>query len=166
MKMFSRRVAFIVFLSASVFMWLYGGSPEAKEVLRGVARVVDGDTLVISGQRVRLLGIDAPESKQTCRNASGKNYACGVASTQHLRTLIGGREVRCLGEQRDRYQRVLGVCSVGGMDLNRQMVADGMAVAYKRYSDRYVKSEQSARAASKGLWQGSFTPPEQYRHKD
>ncbi len=137
-------------------------APGPAAAQAGRAVVVDGDTLEVAGVRVRLWGIDAPESRQACR-AAGVDYPCGQRATAHLRTLVAGREVRCVPRARDRWGRVVAVCRVGGLDLGAAMVRDGWALAYVRYSRDYVGEEQEALLRRLGLWSGSFTPPWEWR---
>ena len=136
--------------------------PAHAQGVSGSATVVDGDTIRIDGRKVRLVGIDAPEASQTCETA-GERWACGEASTDHLRQLIGTAQVECRGSEVDVYARLLAVCSVGSVELNRAMVAQGWATAFRRYSDAYAADETRARASKLGLWASSFIPPEDYR---
>ena len=131
-------------------------------VFTGRARVSDGDTLDVGGVRIRLHGIDAPESEQGCR-AGGKRWSCGREAARALAGRIGGRPVGCEERDRDRYGRVVAVCSVSGMDLNAWMVAEGWAFAYRRYSNAYVAEESGARAARRGVWRGEVVPPWDWR---
>ena len=137
-------------------------SPANAEVLSGAARVLDGDTLAVSGQRVRLDGIDAPETRQTCTR-DGRRWACGKAATQAMRKLIGRNTVRCEVSGRDNYGRAIGACVIRGRDLQQQLVRQGLALAYRRYSTRYVPDEDAARAEGRGLWSGSFIEPWTWR---
>ena len=121
-------------------------------------RVIDGDTIDISGQRIRLHGIDTPEAKQECRR-DGVTWLCGAAATNVLRKLIGGAQITCIQRDMDRYGRVVAVCHANGIDLNAAMVQSGMALAYRKYSDDYTSQEASAKAAGRGLWAGQFVSP-------
>ncbi len=132
--------------------------------IAGPATVIDGDTLDIAGVRVRLWGIDAPESRQVC-SVAGTEYPCGGRATQHLRALVGGRPVACEPRGADRYGRTVAVCRSDGRDLGAAMVRDGWAVAFVRYSLDYVAQEQEAKTARRGLWEGTFTAPEIWRRK-
>ena len=134
----------------------------ADEALFVAARVVDGDTLEIDGVRIRLYGIDAPESKQRCQ-ALGERWACGQAATQALVGRIGGNEVACEKRDQDRYGRVVAVCRIGALDLNGWMVAQGWALAYRRYSDAYTAAGSNAQAAKRGVWRGEMMAPWQWR---
>ena len=134
------------------------------EILGSVPRIVDADTLEVAGQKVRLQGIDAPESAQSCRLAGGPRYSCGEQATEALRTRIGPDAVTCTIEGRDRYMRALGICyATDGTDLNGWLVRQGHALAYRKYSTTYVPQEDQARAAQAGLWAGEFVPPWDWR---
>jgi endonuclease YncB( thermonuclease family) len=141
--------------------------PAAAESLSGVADVIDGDTIAIRGNssRIRLYGIDAPEGKQTCENADGKRYLCGSRAADALASLIGrnGR-VTCREMDRDRYGRIVAVCEANGRDINGELVRQGWAIEYRKYSDgRYVDEEAEARRAKRGLWSGTFVEPWEWR---
>lgn len=137
--------------------------PASAEGVSGRARVVDGDTLVVAGVHLRLSGIDAPESKQICRDLAGRGWPCGARATAALETLTRGAEVRCTGDERDRYDRLLARCTAGGRDLGATLVAEGMAFAYRKYSLAYVAEEEQARAARRGIWAGRAEAPERVR---
>ena len=130
--------------------------------IAGPAKVIDGDTIEVSGQRIRLYGIDAPERRQTCRRAA-LTWPCGAEAARALRLFINGRRVTCRERDVDQYGRVVAVCHAGGQDLNGRLVAEGMALAYRRYSTDYVGAEEAARAAGTGLWAGLFIPPWEWR---
>ena len=103
--------------------------------------------------------------KQTCRTSKGKEQLCGVLAKQALERLVKGQDVTCKGDKRDRYKRLIAVCYVGNQDINAEMVRQGWALAYSRYSKDYVDDENAARIARKGLWQGEFVPPWEWRRK-
>jgi endonuclease YncB( thermonuclease family) len=136
-------------------------TPSHADVI-GDARVLDGDTIDIAGERVRLHGIDAPETRQTC-SVSGVAYDCGRNATRMLSGMVGGQEVTCKGKRRDRYGRLLAVCYVGDEDVNAKMVRDGWALAYRRYAKDYIADETEARASGSGLWRGQFVEPWEWR---
>lgn len=130
--------------------------------LTGPARAIDGDTLVLGRARIRLHGIDAPESAQRCR-ARGRLWACGREATRALARLIGRKQIACEERDRDRYGRIVAVCTAAGQDLNAWMVAEGWALAYRRYSRAYVAAERRARAAKRGVWRGQIVAPWDWR---
>ena len=133
------------------------------QAVRGVARLIDADTLAIGEERIRIAGIDAPERAQRCTRADGRRFACGERAEDVLRALIGGRAVRCEGDSRDAYGRLIGVCTVGGVDLGGALVRQGWALAFVRFSDAYVSAEAAARAERQGLWAGRFDAPWDWR---
>lgn len=83
------------FLSACIILCSPFSALAATSVIQGPARITDGDTLVIGDQRIRLYGVDAPESKQLCKDARGNSYACGLTSKQALVDKIASQAVRC-----------------------------------------------------------------------
>jgi endonuclease YncB( thermonuclease family) len=131
--------------------------------LAGAARVVDGDTLEVRGEKLRLQGIDAPELAQTCE-AAGRPVPCGKLAAEHLDELIGSRTLNCAVEGRDRYGRGLARCQAGGRDVAEAMTRDGWALSDRRYSDgRYHGAETVARASRRGIWAMDFEDPAQWR---
>ena len=130
----------------------------------GQASVIDGDTIEIHGKRIRLFGIDAVESSQRC-SRNGKPWNCGKDAAFALADRIGRYTIDCQGKNRDRYGRLVAVCFKGSEELNRWMVAQGWAVAYRRYSVDYVAEEDAARAAGRGLWASTFDMPWEWRKR-
>ena len=135
--------------------------PAAAEI-SGPAKAIDGDTIKIRGAKIRLHGIDAPESAQVCK-AKEKSYRCGTSATLALARRIVGKSVSCDERDRDRYGRIVAVCHADGEDLNAWLVSEGLALAYRRYSTDYVDQEQAAQEAKRGLWRGEFVKPWQWR---
>jgi endonuclease YncB( thermonuclease family) len=135
------------------------------EAITGKPRVVDGDTLKFGSVAVRLHGIDAPESDQVC-SRNGQDWPCGFEATAALAALVENHWVDCSEMDKDRYGRIIAVCSIGGplgVELNREMVATGWAIAYRRYSTDYVTEEMEAQKSGLGIWSGSFVAPEHWR---
>ncbi len=132
-------------------------NPAAKVL--GRVSITDGDTIKLGTTKVRLHGIDAPESRQNCKNAKNKAYACGRQSTAFLKSLVKNKEVKCEGKDKDRYGRIIGICYADEINLNSTMVKEGWAIAYRYYSKDYVKEEEMAKKDKKGIWQGSFEEP-------
>jgi endonuclease YncB( thermonuclease family) len=131
--------------------------------ISGFAVVTDGDTIKISNNKIRLHGIDAPEKKQNCTK-NAKEYNCGIVATEALINKISKNVVKCLTQKnKDRYNRFIGVCFVDQENLNKWMVRNGYAVAYRRYSKDYILDEDSAKKNKLGLWSGVFLNPEKWR---
>lgn len=124
---------------------------------------IDGDSLRRDGIDFRLHGIDAPELHQTCMDQAGKDYPCGREAQRALSRLIRGATLSCSTIDTDRYGRIVAACRNGGNDINAEMVRLGWAIAYRKHSQSYVDEEKEAHAASRGIWQGSFESPENWR---
>ena len=134
------------------------------ERIVGKAKVLDGDTIEISGRRIRLFGIDAPENGQTC-TIKRKPFRCDQAATSALADKIGAHVVECEPKDLDTYSRIVSVCFVEGEDINAWMVAKGWASAYRQYSRDYVSQEERASKAKLGMWQGEFELPWDWRQR-
>ena len=139
---------------------------NAQTPIIGVASVIDGDTIEIHGTRIRLFGIDAPESSQLCVRQTGERWRCGQQASFALADRIGGATVRCDQRDVDRYGRVVAVCFKGTEDLDRWMVANGWAVAYRRYSLDYVADEDEAHHRKINIWSGEFEMPWDWRRQN
>ena len=142
--------------------------PASAQTLTGQARIIDADTVEIAGERLRLEGIDAPESRQTCKR-DGKRYDCGKEAASALRVKIGKSSITCQGATRDQYDRLIAVCYLDELDLNGWLVHQGhalAALAYQRLSKRYVAAEAEARKTRRGIWQRQFIQPWQWRQGD
>ncbi len=149
-----------VFIIALLYL-----TPTYAGDIAGKARIIDGDTIEIAGQRIRLHGIDTPEFDQVCQ-ANGKTWLCGQEATIALADAIGRTWVECDKRDTDKYGRMVAVCRVGGpkgRDLNAYMVTEGWALAYRKYSTDYVAAEEDAKDAKRGMWRGKFIPPWDWR---
>ena len=145
-----------------------------SEEIYGTPKIIDGDTVHINSKKIRLEGIDAPEIRQQCQKvflkisaiigfSFKKNYSCGVISKKKLVNKIKTSQINCISSGRDRYKRYLATCYKDGINLNKWMVRNGLAVAYKRYSKDYLGDEAHAKENKLGLWKGSFIRPEKWR---
>jgi endonuclease YncB( thermonuclease family) len=135
---------------------------DARSV-SGMARVIDGDTIEINRKRIRLHGIDAPEQKQKCLDASQSEYPCGEYATNALRRKVQSAHISCTVSGVDPYKRLIAVCYIGTQNINNWLVKRGWAIAYKRYSNDYVSTERTARIERNGIWKGSFVEPWKWR---
>lgn len=151
------------FFMLFVFILTVGGLACAELKIESKPEIVDGDTIKVSGNTIRFNGIDAPEKKQKCKDFMGETYSCGVVATEALRAKIGENSVFCEQMEEDYYDRIIGTCYLGELDLNGWMVQQGHALAYRQYSDKYISEEQEAREAKRGLWAGEFIPPWEWR---
>ena len=166
-------------LSSLAILFFFTNLSLSKEekIISGKALVVDGDTIKINEISIRLYGIDAPEKNQICIGLSGEAYNCGLYSTRFLKTFINNSiRVECSYTDLDRYGRIIGKCishtkiensnETVPFDINYQMVRNGRAVEYKRYSKgEYSEAEESAKKEKKGIWKGKFDRPEKWRRK-
>lgn len=128
--------------------------------------VIDGDTVHGAGKRIRLHGIDAPESAQSCTDKAGRRWSCGAEATAALETLLGGSRIECRETDIDRYGRIVAICYKGEIDINAWLVRNGWAVAYTRYSFDYLIEEMVARFYNRGIWAGDFVTPEVWRRRN
>ena len=132
---------------------------RAGETLSGRPKVIDGDTLIVSGKAVGLYGIAAPAKSQTCHNAEGRSYDCGRAAARALAVHIADAAIACHAREADKHGRLLGTCRKGKEDLSAWMVEHGHAVAVRGSQPSYVDDERSAWAKRRGLWAGVFEDP-------
>jgi endonuclease YncB( thermonuclease family) len=152
------------FLLSLVFgCLLFPAAAGAAEVLSGRASLIDGDTLEVGTQRIRLYGIDAPEAGQTCSNARGGTWPCGTDAIKALTGIVDGKTVQCEGDTRDDYGRLIATCFVGSLNINEELVRRGMAWAFTRYAQDYVDVEADAQTKRIGIWQAPTEPAWDYR---
>jgi endonuclease YncB( thermonuclease family) len=162
MQIVTRTVAFGAMLSVLALTF----AANAGEMISGQAYIIDGDTLAIGKIKIRLQGIDAPETDQLCLDRSAAKWTCGITARDQLSRHVAGHPVDCTPDGIDRYGRTLGVCRLGDEDLNAWMVREGFALAFVKYSKAYIDEETEARKAQRGLWSGVFIAPWDWRHRD
>lgn len=149
-----------------IVVLLIFSSRVSAEIILGLPIITDGDTIKIVNKRIRFHGIDAPEKKQICKK-NFKKYSCGKEATNVLIKKIDRKVVKCTVQDKlDRYNRYIGVCFVGEVNLNKWMVRNGYALAYRRYSDDYIRDEEYAKKNKFGLWSGQFIHPEKWRKQN
>lgn len=140
--------------------------PGFADSLVGQASVIDGDTIEIHGERIRLVSIDAPESRQPCFDHQGRSWRCGQQAALALSDFIARRPVTCLSEGRDRYHRILGNCSVANVSLSAWMIENGWAVPYYDRKRIHDPAARRAEAARRGIWAGTFEKPSDWRRRN
>ena len=165
-----------LFLVTNIFLIFFLSSyndvkSEEVKIISGIAKVTDGDTIRIEGKKIRFFGIDAPEKKQQCSKpwltisfiSFNKNYPCGQISTDKLKKKINNKLLICKWTNKDRYKRYIAECFKDKTNLNAWMVRNGYAVAYRKYSKKFVSQEIFAKKEKLGLWSGTFMMPWDYR---
>ncbi|MDC1155734.1 thermonuclease family protein [Candidatus Pelagibacter sp.] len=167
---------FLVISICLIFFFLTYNDVKSQEpkIISGIAKVIDGDTIRIEKSKIRFFGIDAPERKQLCQKtwlsilffSFDKDYSCGVVSTKKLKNKINNKFVVCKLNNKDRYNRFIAECYKGKTNINRWMVSNGYAVAYRKYSKKFVSQENIAKKEKLGLWAGTFEMPWEWRKKN
>ena len=153
-----RKAIFLISIFLLVFL-LTINDIKSQEL-----KIVDGDTIHLNGEKIRFAGIDTPEIKQTCFKDDVKNL-CGVKAKQILINKIGNNTVECISEGRDQYKRILAECFVNNESLSSYLVRSGYAFAYRKYSKKFIKDENYAKANQIGIWSMKFEYPWEYRKK-
>src|SRR3979490_1669642 len=142
-----------------LILLLLSGSTLADDFV-GQASVVDGDTLDIHGTRIRLWGVDAPESSQLCRGADSNLYRCGAKAANDLDSFIARRPVNCTPVAADQYGRTVATCSVAGADIGEWLVHNGLALDWPQYSKgKYASAPRAGDRSGRGMWAGSYVEP-------
>jgi endonuclease YncB( thermonuclease family) len=158
----STRLADVTATAASS---LRSVAETSAALIAGRVRVLDGDALTVAGVPIRVWGIDAPEWRQRCRGNDGRRYRCGRLAFRALANRLRFASVSCVPRTRDKFGRVVATCFEGSDDIARWMVLRGLALDWPRYSaGAYAPAENEARGAERGLWQGAFMRPWDWRH--
>ena len=170
---FTKRKAILLFLICLIFFFLTYQDVKSSEItsITGHAEVTDGDTIKINTFKIRLNGIDAPEKKQKCKRPYleiftfifYEDYFCGQKSTEALIKKINNQKITCKISDVDYFKRLIGECYKRKINLNAWLVSNGHAVAFRKYSKKYVSHETLAKQEKKGIWQGKFEMPWDYR---
>ena len=135
---------------------------ETKKVKSDSIKIVDGDTIVLNGEKIRFSGIDTPELKQTCMQGD-QEVACGMSAKLLLVKKIGNKTPKCINEGKDYFKRTLAECFVNGESLSSFLVRSGYAFAFRKYSKKFVEDEEFAKENKLGLWSMTFQYPWDYR---
>ena len=145
-----------------IFFAIFYCSITLAGPIKGKARIIDGDTIHIEKNKIRLYGIDAPEINQTC-TINKIIWECGIESSQALESIVSEEEVRCEIVDIDQYKRFVAICFVKNINLSQHMVQNGWAVAYRYYSDDFINDEKIAEKNKASIWQGKFLDPYLFR---
>ena len=137
----------------------------SEKIIEGKPIIIDGDTIHIGKNKIRLHGIDAPETNQKC-TLDEETWNCGIQSTLALKNFILDKEVYCEIIDIDQYKRFVGICFVDNKNMNKYMVRNGWAIAYRYYSTLFVEDEEIAQKQKSGIWQGTFIEPYLFRKKN
>jgi endonuclease YncB( thermonuclease family) len=157
------RILLLMLYLALIVALLFAPMPATAETITGVTSVIDGDTIEVWGQRIRLHDIDAPESRQLCIREDDTSWRCGQQAALALSDRIGRCQVSCRVCDTDRYGRAIAVCVQDGSDLNAWIVQQGWAVAYRQNSRDYINAEQDAGRSRSNIWSGRFDMPWDWR---
>ena len=147
-----------------IFLFFYNGMQD-KKTITGNAIIIDGDTIHINNDKIRLHGIDAPEINQTCIY-NQKEWDCGKKSYEFLKNLTFKKTVSCNIMNKDKYKRYIGICYVNKKNINSYIVEKGWAIAYRYYSKDYIEKEFIAKKNKSGIWKGEFEAPYLFRKKN
>ena len=136
-------------------LWIDASSANSLKIL-------DGDTIVLNGEKIRFVGIDTPELKQTCLK-DNEEVKCGMHAKMLLIKKIGNNIPMCIGKKKDFYKRTLAECFVNGESLSKFLVRRGYAFAYRKYSKKFIKDENFAKSNKLGMWSMTFQYPWDFR---
>ena len=125
-------------------------------------KIIDGDTIILNGEKIRFSGIDTPELKQTCLK-DDQEVGCGMTAKMLLVKKIDNATIECISEGKDTYKRTLAECFVDGESLSKFLVRSGYAFAYRKYSTKFIKDEEFAKANKLGMWAMTFQYPWDFR---
>ena len=148
-----------------IIFTLFINNLHSAEIIGGIARVIDGDTIHIKNNKIRLHGIDAPEHLQKCL-INKKKWNCGIEATKFLKNLIKKKSIDCEIKDIDKYNRFIGICFLENLNINQTIVRSGWAIAYRYYSKDYIVDEEFAKINKSGIWAGEFEEPYSFRKKN
>lgn len=154
----------LFFILISLLSLFFNNNSNAEEISSSPlnpVKVIDGDSLEIGAHRIRLMGIDAPEYKQTCKNKNKKTYPCGKEALKYLQELVNDTPVRCVVHEKDKYERDLCTCYANNTNINAEMIRSGHAIVYM--GEEYIIEQTEAKLAKRGIWQGRFIHPRLFR---
>jgi endonuclease YncB( thermonuclease family) len=151
-----RKVILLISITSLILFLIF------NQVRPQVIKVVDGDTIHLNGEKIRFIGIDTPELKQTCIK-KGVIYPCGITAKEILIDKISNNKVECISEGKDQYKRTLAECFINEESLSSHLVRSGYAFAYRKYSKKFIPDEDYAKTNQIGMWSMKFDYPWNYR---
>lgn len=155
-----------VLVAAVLGVWALRTVDDPKTRTGLKVSVVDGDSFRVGEENFRLADIDAPELRQSCTDAAGRSWSCGIAARDRLIAISLRGDVACRPRGRDRFGRTLATCSARGVkDIGETLVREGHAVDFGHGAGTYYKAERIAREGKAGIWAGSFERPQDWRRK-
>ena len=146
----------------SLYVYLFLVLMFCNTIFADNLKIVDGDTIVLNGEKIRFSGIDTPELKQMCMNGDEKVF-CGKYPKMLLIKKIGNETPECISEGKDVYKRTLAECFINEESLSAFLVRSGYAFAYRKYSDKFIKDEEFAKKNKLGMWSMKFEYPWDFR---
>ncbi len=164
-----------IFLSLVLVFVFFINQTKAEQYFTGTPHIIDADTLSIDKKKIRLKGVDAPEKNQECQKpyleilifSFYRKYNCGENSTKALKKFLNNQKITCIVEDKlDFFGRYLGTCFKHKQNINAWLVRNGHALAFRKYSNKYVNDELQARKQNLGLWKGKFDKPWNWRKKN
>ena len=143
----------------------YNDIDLGSNYIKGFASVIDGDSIMVNNKKIRLAAIDAAELDQKCFKKEIIKYDCGNESYKFLKNIVHKKHIKCYYNNKDIYNRYLGKCFVKNININEEILKNGMAIIYNftTSSNRLKNFELQARGNKLGLWRGSFLEPKKYR---
>jgi len=152
----------VTFNGEKTFRDLGSGFVVVQQCFADNLKIIDGDTIILNGEKIRFSGIDTPELKQTCLQGD-QEVSCGMTAKKLLAEKIGNATIECISEEKDIYKRTLAECFVNGESLSKFLVRSGYAFAFRKYSTKFIKDEEFAKVNKLGMWAMTFQYPWDFR---
>ena len=157
-----------------IFLFCVISNVYCKDFVRGFPKIIDADTIVLNGIKIRLHGIDAPEVKQICSKpllsfklfSFSKEYECGKYAKNKLFQFVNKKKIKCFLDKKDFFDRYLGTCFYKKKNINSWLVKNGYALAFSKYSKKYIFDQNFAKKNRLGIWKGSFEKPWHWRKRN
>lgn len=153
-------------VAAALILVAAGSSAASALTIRGTAQVADSDILTMDGYGIYLFGMESVEERQDCA-IDGQAWQCWAAAVRELQTIVSEGEVVCETiTEPTRTRQVIAWCTVNGEDIAERFVRAGYGLPIGAETDSYFDDMLEAADAKRGLWQGAFEPPAQWRARN